>query len=434
MLNYACIDSCEDAQLLLKCIICILEGKEVSTVGENSVTVFEEETLSGQDENKACCETIRKLAGHIKACTSAAPSEISSLQIMDKEVELNDNIDNISINEFSADTLIKAQVILSKNKRQLPTIACVIGRIMRDEEQIVLEEGNDSELNLTKKNRKERTKNGSPFIFYWDSAKNEKPVPLLPLSKVKQGPHEPLGYTVISKGQELFVIGGEYLLGYGNWNKSVWKYNVWSETWTFETSLTEPRRHHSAVCLDDDLYIIGGFGKFRVIMDSMDRYNFHTRTWHKCAPLPTNVYSAATCVHNNFIYVISCLVFCYYPTSNSWATLNDINIPAGSSFNTAMSHEGLIYLTGSYSPALMCFDPLVEKSIKCVGSFQNNAGDACLVGNMIYSFSEEDDRPYVEVYDIVEQTFKVIWTGNASDDKISFKKSGGCFSLVLYRA
>lgn len=28
------------------------------------------------------------------------------------------------------------------------------------------------------------------------------------------------------------------------------------------------------VCLDDDMYVIGGCGRFRVIMDSVDRYNF----------------------------------------------------------------------------------------------------------------------------------------------------------------
>lgn len=31
------------------------------------------------------------------------------------------------------------------------------------------------------------------------------------------------------------MIGGEYLLDYGNWNQSIWKYDVIRETWNFET-------------------------------------------------------------------------------------------------------------------------------------------------------------------------------------------------------
>jgi len=31
------------------------------------------------------------------------------------------------------------------------------------------------------------------------------------------------------------MIGGEYLLGYGNWQQSIWKYDVIREMWNFET-------------------------------------------------------------------------------------------------------------------------------------------------------------------------------------------------------
>ena len=31
------------------------------------------------------------------------------------------------------------------------------------------------------------------------------------------------------------MIGGEYLLGHGDWNRSIWKYDLIRETWTYET-------------------------------------------------------------------------------------------------------------------------------------------------------------------------------------------------------
>lgn len=43
----------------------------------------------------------------------------------------------------------------------------------------------------------------------------------------------------LALGQEIYVVGGEYFLGHGDWNRSVWKYNVWSETWTFETRYSQ---------------------------------------------------------------------------------------------------------------------------------------------------------------------------------------------------
>jgi len=44
-----------------------------------------------------------------------------------------------------------------------------------------------------------------------------------------------LDYFIFFTGQDLYMIGGEYLLGYGNWQQSIWKYDVIREMWNFET-------------------------------------------------------------------------------------------------------------------------------------------------------------------------------------------------------
>jgi hypothetical protein len=44
-----------------------------------------------------------------------------------------------------------------------------------------------------------------------------------------------LDYLILFTGQDLYIIGGEYLLGYGNWCQSIWKYDVIREMWNFET-------------------------------------------------------------------------------------------------------------------------------------------------------------------------------------------------------
>lgn len=80
----------------------------------------------------------------------------------------------------------------------------------------------------------------------------------------------------------------------------------------------------------------------------------------------------------------------------------------------------------------MCFEPMGDRIIRRVGSFQNPAGDSCVVGDKIYSFSEENEKLCIEVFDIISGTFEISWTGTVTDSKISFKKLCGCFPLLLY--
>jgi hypothetical protein len=57
-------------------------------------------------------------------------------------------------------------------------------------------------------------------------------------------------------GQDLYMIGGEYLLGYGNWNQSIWKYDVIREMWNFETRYhmhSECSHHIALVCVISDI-------------------------------------------------------------------------------------------------------------------------------------------------------------------------------------
>ena len=37
-------------------------------------------------------------------------------------------------------------------------------------------------------------------------------------------------------GKDVYIFGGEYMLGYSNWNSSVWKYDSLEEAWSIETS------------------------------------------------------------------------------------------------------------------------------------------------------------------------------------------------------
>lgn len=45
-------------------------------------------------------------------------------------------------------------------------------------------------------------------------------------------------------------------------------------------SISSPRRHHSVCCLGGYIYIIGGFGRHRVIMDSVEKYHMGSSKYY----------------------------------------------------------------------------------------------------------------------------------------------------------
>ncbi|XP_049814572.1 kelch-like protein 38 isoform X1 [Schistocerca nitens] len=280
------------------------------------------------------------------------------------------------------------------------------------------------------------------YVIYFEGRKLMQPMPLLHLSKINEGVHEPVGYQVISRGRELFIIGGEYFMGHANWNKSIWKYDIFKEDWTYETSLPSPRRHHAVCCLNDEIYVIGGFGRHRLITASVTKYNVVTRSWIECSSLPQNMYSVACCVYQGYIFVFGIEVYIYHVGSDVWHTFREPPITNNMAFNSAMPYEESIYLTGAYSCDLIKFSPYITTSEtsaehETVGAFYNQPSGACLIHDKIYAFStDESGHMSVELYDIKKKCFQTVWEGceNEIYGIVDFnpKSNVGCFPMCLY--
>ncbi|KAG8232725.1 hypothetical protein J437_LFUL013318 [Ladona fulva] len=297
--------------------------------------------------------------------------------------------------------------------------------------------------------------------------------PFLSLSKINVGKTEASGYKVINIGKDIILLGGQHYVGHGDCIKSVWKFRNFGEPgegeWIQEAVLQNPRRHHSMCTLNDDLYLIGGFGRHRVLLDSMERYHVPTGTWHSCRTLPEALYSAASCVFDGSIYVLGSQLYCYHPPSDMWTTINELSLPKNTGFSSAMPYKDYIYLTGIYTTKLMRFNPRHQLhykkqkgekdswTLETVGNFRNKALNTCIVGHKIYSFalpedwhgfedechSSEDSKGFLEIetYNITTETFEVVWTGSL--DKIKLDGGGiiadfmtqhcaGCFSMIKF--
>ncbi|XP_063221248.1 kelch-like protein 40 [Bacillus rossius redtenbacheri] len=310
--------------------------------------------------------------------------------------------------------------LLRQSPRWWPVLPCIVGH--------TVEETRGASLPA-----------GKPFVFCYDEEKGDV-VPVVQLAKISDGPVELSGYKIASRGPSIFITGGEFLLGHGSWNRTVWRYSLLSESWGYETSIPSVRRHHSVCFMDDDLYLIGGFGKHRVIMSSVEKYNVTSRKWTRCTPLPQPLYNAACVAHKGRILVFSQQMFVYSPDCDMWTSLNLHTSSTCLGFNSAMSHGDVVFLTGMYSTLLARYSPDPgtmegEQLVDSVGTFKGNAAYTCVVGDLIYNFTsdDEDETLFLEVFSVKEGEFRVVW--RSSDCPVEFsgsKKWSSCFPLVKY--
>ncbi|KYQ47255.1 hypothetical protein ALC60_13740 [Trachymyrmex zeteki] len=84
------------------------------------------------------------------------------------------------------------------------------------------------------------------------------------------------GMQIIARGYNLYLCGGEFGIGSGRFNKNVWRYSLISKKWFLETVMPIERRHMVAVFLKNKLMLVGGVGRYRQKLQSIDIYDVHT--------------------------------------------------------------------------------------------------------------------------------------------------------------
>ncbi|KAG5337683.1 KBTBC protein, partial [Acromyrmex charruanus] len=87
------------------------------------------------------------------------------------------------------------------------------------------------------------------------------------------------GMQIIARGYNLYLCGGEFGIGSGRFNKNVWRYSLISKKWFLETVMPVERRHMVTVFLKNKLMLVGGVGRYRQKLQSIDIYDVHTGLW-----------------------------------------------------------------------------------------------------------------------------------------------------------
>ncbi|XP_050583093.1 uncharacterized protein LOC126918757 [Bombus affinis] len=131
------------------------------------------------------------------------------------------------------------------------------------------------------------------------------------------------GMQVISRGFNVYTVGGNIGLGGTQFNNVISRYCLLSKQWYYESTLPVPRRHMIAVFLSNKLVIVGGVGRHRLKLYSVNILDIHTGIWKEGMRVPesfTNI--PPHCVLNGKLYMLKSSVYIYYPKEDYWQTIS----------------------------------------------------------------------------------------------------------------
>ena len=142
-----------------------------------------------------------------------------------------------------------------------------------------------------------------------------------------------------------------------------------ASTWTSLAPALIARQEVAAAAANGKLYLIGGIGQDRAILDSVEEYDPATNTWRFVAPLPQPLHHAAAATVGDAIYVIGgyrTLAFdptpvVYRYANNQWMRVADL--PRARGALAAATIDGRIYAVGGVpgTRELTMYDPATDR-------------------------------------------------------------------------
>ncbi|XP_046356955.2 kelch-like protein 40 [Haliotis rufescens] len=216
-----------------------------------------------------------------------------------------------------------------------------------------------------------------------------------------------IGCQVTLVDKEVFVSGGEAVLGRNTWQMTMMAFNCFTRRWCCKKVLRQPRRHHGACAVDRrHLFLIGGFGRFRKILNVVESFDVETDEWSDHPPLLQPEFSAAVAVCNNKIYVFKTQIQQYCLTTREWSFIT-ISQPISSNVNFALTFGSSIYLCCKFTKNLRMFNP-ETRDCKELGHFQTECMGCVLLHGKVYWFEDFSNSPTVECFDPRDKSFEIV--------------------------
>jgi N-acetylneuraminic acid mutarotase len=195
-------------------------------------------------------------------------------------------------------------------------------------------------------------------IWAWNNAEAE----WLEISQTNLPPARN-SHTAVALGSKMYVLFGQD--SSGNFFEDMWSYdpnnNIWDEI-TPEGPRPKARASHSAVVIDDAIYVLGGEDENGSILNDLWRYEPNSNRWEQRAALPAGgvrEHAAAAVAGKMYIFCgedgenpLNDL-WVYVPTDDSWTQLdpNDPNdAPSARHGMTVAQYGEWIWLIGGSRP------------------------------------------------------------------------------------
>ncbi|XP_026760722.2 kelch-like protein 4 [Galleria mellonella] len=243
------------------------------------------------------------------------------------------------------------------------------------------------------------------------------------------------GWHIVAWGlTKLIVICGEHGRGTGMFMRDVKVYDTLRKEWSWHGVELPARRHAGVAVVGDSMYIIGGVGGFRVVLDTAIIYDLKKKTFRNIAKLPDSIQNPAVCSHDNMVYAAGHKdIYRYEEQENtdSWVKIANGDVR----MSYMISYKNYIYCMQNYFSHLHRFMPGVDEKLQLITYFSNPPSTACNLGNRLVVFTRTmcglTDILTVEEYtgQSDEEKPKLIWS--QSEPVMVVNDVAGSCSLVL---
>ncbi|XP_017879181.1 uncharacterized protein LOC108624420 isoform X2 [Ceratina calcarata] len=126
-----------------------------------------------------------------------------------------------------------------------------------------------------------------------------------------------VGMQFIAKGFSIYLVGGETGFGTGKFNQIILRYCLISKKWYYQATLPSPRRHMIAAFLGNNLVLVGGVGKYRLQLKSVDILDIQTGRWEDGERiLETFINVPPHCVANGALFFLKSALYVYFFTND----------------------------------------------------------------------------------------------------------------------
>lgn len=193
------------------------------------------------------------------------------------------------------------------------------------------------------------------------------------------------GYVVCPVGNDVYFLCGEYGIGSGRWNRDVLKWDPYRRSWMRIGAIPSVRRHCKVAVVGKRIYLVGGFGRFRVVLDSVDVFDTSSGQWRCGSRIPCPVFSAAVCAAEDSIFLFSGRVYRYDISKDTWLLLVPW-FPSGP-FAALPGGRNITLVPESGGPLLQ-FDTCTI-TYRYLATWDRTAACACIVGDVIFCLSDE---------------------------------------------